>query len=321
VAVKIGLIGSGGIARRHVSALEKIDDAELVAFVDRDEDRAVEAAARFPGAGAYTDLGKMLDERQIDAAHVCVPPNAHGDIEMALIERGIPFFVEKPVGVDREVPRRILQAVRDKGLLTSVGYMARYRENVARAREHLAEDEPVIARGTWIGAMPGVFWWRRKSMSGGQIVEQTTHIFDIARYLLGEVSSVYCVGRSGLITDVEGYDVEDASICTLTFESGLICEISSSCATNCGTGVTMEVVCRNSRVKLERWDLEIIKPDRRHEFRATDDVFLIENQVWVDAVRTGDGSKIKSPYEDACKTQMVTCAADESMASGKPQVP
>jgi len=321
VAVRIGFIGSGGIAAAHMAALEKLEDARPVAFMDIEEERAVRAAARFPGAAAYTDLDRMLEEQPLDTAYICVPPNAHGEIEMKLIERGIPFFVEKPIGVDRQVPARVLEAVRQRGLLTCVGYMCRYRENVARAKEHLAGDVPVMARGTWVGGMPGVFWWRRKAVSGGQIVEQTTHVFDIARYLLGEVESVFCVGRTGVIRDVEGYDVEDASICTLRFESGLICEISSSCATSCGVGVTFEVVCRESRIKLDGWNLELFKPGEQHLYKATDDPFLAENRAWLQAVSTGDRSLLRSPYEDAYRTQMVTCAANESMASGQPEKP
>jgi myo-inositol 2-dehydrogenase/D-chiro-inositol 1-dehydrogenase len=325
VGVKIGFVGSGSISQAHMSALEKVEDAQIVAFTDTDEERAVQAAARYPGAGAYTDLAKMLDEQQLDTVYVCVPPHAHGEIELTLIERGIPFFVEKPIGNDRETPSRILAALKGSGLLTSVGYMARYHATVEQLREHLKQDEPVLAWGSWLGGVPGVYWWRRKDMGGGQILEQTTHIFDVARYLFGEVVSVFCAGRKGLITDIEDYNVEDASVCTLTFESGLICEISSSCAVTCGSRQSVEVICRNSYLELRgsipQWSLGIEQPGRKCEIEGADDVFLLEDRAWIDAVQSGDGSKIRSPYEDACKTHMVTCAANESIASGNPESP
>lgn len=321
MAVKIGFVGCGGIARTHMAALGRIEDARVVALMDLDEESAAKAAARFPGAGAYTDLERMLDEQDLDTAYVCVPPNAHGEIENALVEREIPFFVEKPISNDRETPAKVLEAVEEKNLLTSVGYMCRYHATVEQAREHLSRDEAVLARGGWIGGLPGVFWWRRKAMSGGQIIEQTTHVFDMARYLLGEVRSVFCVGRTGLMSDVEDYDIEDASVCTLTFEDGLVCEISSSCAVGWREEVTMEVFCRNSRLRLDGWNLQVEKPGERCEIQSTDDVFLIEDRIWLEAVRSGDGSKIKSPYEDAYRTQMVACAANESLASGRAQVP
>lgn len=324
MAIRIGFIGTGGIAGAHMGALANIHSAQVVACMDVDEERAAQAAARFPGAGAYTDVGKMLKQQKLHTVFVCIPPHAHGEVEMAVIKAGIPFFTEKPLGNDRATPRKILAAVKRKKLLTAVGYMSRYRATVEKARQALAQDQPVLARGGWIGGMPGVFWWRQKKMSGGQMVEQTTHTFDLARYLLGEVKSVYCVGRKGVITDVENYSVEDASICTMTFASGLICELSSSCAVNCGGGVSLEVFCRKSRVKLHGWNLslEVEKPGEVHQMNSSEpNIFEVEDRIWLEAVASGNPSKIKSTYEDACKTQMVTAAANESIDSGKPVKP
>jgi len=324
VAVRVVFVGSGGIARAHMDGMANIAEAHVVGCMDMDRERAAAAAARFTGAGAYTDLKKMLDEQKPDTAYVCVPPCAHGEIEMTLVKRGIPFFVEKPIANDRKTPAKILRAIKTKRLMTSVGYMSRYRATTEKARQLLAEDEPVLARGGWVGGMPGVFWWRQKAMSGGQMLEQTTHTFDLARYLLGDVKSVFCVGRTGVIKGVENYDVEDASICTMVFKSGLICELSSSCAVNCGGGVSLEVFCRNSRVKLGGWDLslEYEKPWESHKVNSAErSIFEVEDRVWIEAVQSGNASKIKSTYEDACKTQNVTCAANESIESGLPEKP
>ncbi len=322
MALKIGFIGSGGIAKSHFDSLGKIDEAQIVACMDVDADRAAEAAARFAGAGAYTDVAQMLDAQELDAVYVCVPPHAHGEAELALVERGVPFFIEKPIGVDRETPARVLAALGGKDLITSVGYMMRYRASAQRVKELLAEDEPVVARGSWIGGMPGVYWWRRKDMSGGQANEQTTHVFDLARFLFGEVASVFCVGRTGLITDVEDYDVEDATICTLVFESGMLCELTSSCAVEKGE-VLLEVFTRKARAKLDGWgmDLTLLQGDETHSLKSGEDIFYEEDRVFVDAVLSGDGSKVLSTYADAARTLAVTCAATESMATGVPVKP
>jgi len=320
--VKIGFIGTGNVARHHFEALEKIKEVRIVACTDVDAERAAQAAARFPGASSHTDVRRMLDEEELDAAYICVPPHAHGEIELALIERGIPFFIEKPIGRDRETPRRILAALDGTDLLTSVGYMFRYRSTAQKAREHLQQEAPVIARGGWIGGIYGVPWWIRKQTSGGQHNEQTTHVFDLARFLFGEVLSVFCKGRRGLITDVEGYDIEDASICTLTFESGLVCEISSSCASKMGD-ILMDVFTRNSRLKLTGWNLnlEMVEPGKSVAVQSAEDIFEVEDEIFVQAIKSGDRSKILCPYQDGVKTQMVVCAANESMDCGEPVAP
>jgi len=322
VTLRIGFVGCGVIARAHVDSLCKMPDVQMVAFTDVDPDRAAEAAARFAGAAAYTRVADMLDAQKLDAVYVCVPPHAHGEIELALIGRRIPFFVEKPVGNDRKTPQAVLKALRGKKLITSVGYMMRYRDNSRRVRDHLAESPPVVARGAWVGGLPPATWWLRKDQGGGQLMEQTTHIFDLARYLFGEVKSVFCAARRGVITDIEGYTGDDASICTLTFESGLLCEITSSCAVEKGE-ICLDAVDRKGRARLEGWnlDLTLTAGNETHRFVSTEEIFLREAQVFVEAVKSGDGSKIESPYADAVKTQMVTCAANESMESGRPVRP
>ena len=84
--------------------------------------------------------------------------------------------------------------------------------------------------------MPQVPWWRRKEMSGGQAVEQTIHVTDMARYLFGDVISVYAAGRTGLMTDVPDYNIEDSSAATLVFENGLAATIFSACFLSGGRG-------------------------------------------------------------------------------------
>src|SRR5690606_32169127 len=91
--------------------------------------------------------------------------------------------------------------------------------------------------GSWIGTMPQVPRWRRKDMSGGQDVEQTIHVFDSVRYLLGEVESVQAVATTGLMSDVENYNVEDASAVTLKLKNGAVGTIFSACyLINSGVG-------------------------------------------------------------------------------------
>jgi predicted dehydrogenase len=318
MTLRVGFVGTGWIAGRHMQALKEIPEARVVAFTDVDEDRAAEKAAQYAGAGAFTDVRKMLDDADLDAVYVCVPPHAHGDTEKALIERGVPFLVEKPLANDREPAAEIAALMEHTALIVSVGYHMRYVDTVERVRDHLAAQEPVLARGHFMCRMPPAPWWRRKEQSGGQVVEQTTHIFDLCRLLFGEVESVHCVARRGLITDVEGYSVEDASICTLKFRSGLLCETASSCAVT-PSRIGLDIICRDGAASLSggQLDLTLKSGPETHQYAATGDPYLRENQAFVQAVVEGDRSPIRSSYADAYRTHLVTMAANESMASGE----
>src|SRR4051794_8115342 len=96
---RVGFVGAGGIANRHIGNLLGFEDVIVVAIADPQLNRAKAAAARVGGRAydrheAMLDAEK-LDAEKLDAVYVCTPPFAHGPPELACIERGLPFFVEK----------------------------------------------------------------------------------------------------------------------------------------------------------------------------------------------------------------------------------
>src|SRR4051812_8528797 len=93
---RVGFVGAGGIANRHIGNLLGFEDVIVVAIGDPQVDRAKVAAGRV-GGRAYGGHEAMLDSEKLDAVYVCTPPFAHGPPELACIERGLPFFVEKPL--------------------------------------------------------------------------------------------------------------------------------------------------------------------------------------------------------------------------------
>ena len=187
---RVGFVGCGGIAHRHFGVLASFEDVEVVGVADEDPQRAEEAAAR-TGARAFAGHEEMLAELELDALWICVPPFAHGAPERAAIARGLPFFVEKPVSLDVALAQEIDEAVRRSGLVTAVGYHWRYLDTVDEARRLLKENPAHLMSGYWLDQTPPPAWWRREDRSGGQMVEQATHIIDLARFLAGDVVEVF----------------------------------------------------------------------------------------------------------------------------------
>ncbi|MCS7253012.1 MAG: Gfo/Idh/MocA family oxidoreductase [Armatimonadota bacterium] len=326
--VRIGFIGCGGIAQQHMNALSNIPESELVAFCDIDIERA-RAAAKQHGGRAFDNAETMLKEIELDAVWISLPPHAHG-IELKLIERGIPFFVEKPVGLDLGLIREIASAVEEKGLLTSVGYMNRYRRGINRARELLQDDQPILILGGWIGGTPrprpGVTiwrWWVEKDKSGGQFHEQVTHTVDLARFLCGEVVEVHAFSASGLNKGApENYNIEDASVVNLKFANGAVANLWACCAANAGGGgVSLSVYANRTTVLFTGWEhnARIMRVgEDTIEIAGEPNIFEIEDRAFMQAILTGDRTLIKSPYPDGAKTAEVTLAANKSMETGKP---
>ncbi|GAA3405849.1 Gfo/Idh/MocA family protein [Paenibacillus hodogayensis] len=321
MTLKIGFIGTGGVAKGHMANLAAMEEAQITAFCDLQQERAETAARDWPGAKAYTSIADMLDDQKLDAAFVCLPPMAHGDAERALIERGIPFLVEKPLGVDLELPRQLAAQIEEKGLITSVGYQWRYIQSLDEAKRFLESGRIGMTLGYWIGGMPGVPWWRVQRLSGGQFVEQTTHITDMLRYLCGEVVEVYAAyGHRVLHEREEGADVPDVGTVTMKLANGSVATISNACLLPAGGKTGLEVFTDQGVLEVQANGTRIIRKngDASAPFDVTPNSRVFEDIAFLNAVRTGDPSSIKSSYGDSLKTHEVTIAANVSAATGKP---
>lgn len=248
--VRIAMIGAGRMASKHLKRLTEIPEVQISAICDVVEERA-RGLADLHAVTAFTDPNQMLEEVEPDAAYILLPPFAHGDAERAALKHRVPFFVEKPVGLDMTLCREIAAEVAERNLLTCVGYMNRYRAGVQRAREVFREDPTVLAHGGWVSGTPetdnkyGVWQWSvDKSKSGGQFADEVTHTIDLARYLMGEVKEVFAHAAPPKTFNREvppNYSIEDAVVATLRFQSDAVAAFWCSCASNAGGGVTLSI--------------------------------------------------------------------------------
>ena len=315
--VKVGFIGTGGISRAHRRHLKNIDDVEVVAMCDLEEDRVKEAAEEW-NAATYTDYKAMINNEEMDALYVCIPPFAHEDQEVLAAEKGIALFVEKPVSVTMEKAREVDAAIKENNVISCVGFQGRYLDIIAQTKKLLATRPVGMAMGYWMGGMPGVPWWRRKEMSGGQQVEQTIHVTDMARYLFGDVKTVYAGGRTGLMTDVPDYNIEDSSAATLIFENGIVATIFSACFLTGGRRKGgIDIFTKDMTIEYrERKSITIIQDDNQEFVEVQNDFWQEMDNAFIDAVRKGDGSDLKTNYADATKTQEVVMAVNKSLETG-----
>lgn len=320
MAIKVAFVGAGGIAGFHLGHLAKIEDVRIVGFCDAVPEKA-KARAKEHKANAYNDHRRMLDATTPDAVYVCTPPFAHGPYELDAAARGCHLFVEKPIALSMDTALAVRDAIKKGGLLSATGYQDRYQDIIATLKKLLRKRDVATAMGYWMGGMPGVAWWRVKAQSGGQHCEQTTHIFDMMRYLFGEVERVYCQGSTGLMAHVPDYDVEDVSAATLTFKSGMVATVYSGC---CFKGVAgrcgIDVYCTDARIEyIERRSVTLREPNHTEEFTNAVDYGQAIDDAFIDAIRSKGKTKrgIRSPYADACKSLAVSLAATESMATGQ----
>jgi predicted dehydrogenase len=191
--VRIGMVGAGAVAARHLRTLLAMDGTEVAAVADPALERAKELAAE-AGAAAYPNHMELLEAERLDAVYICVPPFAHGAPELAVIDAGLPMFVEKPVAIDQETAAAIAARLAGRSLVTCTGYHWRWLDIFDRAAALLADRPARLVQCWWLDKVPPPPWWLRRDGSGGQTIEQTTHVLDAARGLGGDVAEVHAFG-------------------------------------------------------------------------------------------------------------------------------
>ncbi|GGI45173.1 hypothetical protein GCM10008018_10770 [Paenibacillus marchantiophytorum] len=318
--LKIAIIGTGWFADKHADLLAARDDVQVVAFLGTSIHKAEKLAQRYAGSQAFDDIEQLLDTCKPDAVYINVPPMAHGPIEEAILARNLPFLVEKPIGLDMQTVDRIQQLVESKQIITSVGYHIRYTDAAQTARKLLETRKVGMAVGGWMGQMPGVPWWRKQGGSGGQFVEQTTHIVDLVRYLVGEVEEVYAAyAQRHMHTSHEGVEVADVGAVTLKLANGAIASLTNTCILPFGHRSGLELFTDQGVLEIQQSQyLKHHEGSLITEYKDNANPYERETDAFLYAIKTGDRSRILTDYTDAAVTLRITLAALASSQSGLP---
>ncbi|MCW2817453.1 MAG: gfo/Idh/MocA family oxidoreductase [Marmoricola sp.] len=316
--LRVAVVGTGFIAGRHLTALSSMPDVDIVAVADESAERATTAADKV-GARPYQDGVEMMATEDLDAVWLCVPPFAHGLLEQAALDRSLPFFVEKPLSTDMAVAQQVSDAVRTQGLRTAVGYHWRYLDVVEQARAQLRDRAPQLLVGQWLDATPAAPWWSTRATSGGQLVEQTTHLFDLARLFCGEVDTVVAAESTLEREQWPDADVPTVSTVMLRFATGALGTISSSCLLEGRHRVGLRLVAPGRVLSLRERALSDheLSVDDHLVARSDQDPIATEDRAFVRAL-LGQEDDVRAPYDEALRTHALVCAADRSARTGAP---
>jgi len=310
---RIAMIGAGAVAARHVRVLSRLG-ARVVAVADPVPEAARRLAADV-GAAAYPDADALLDAETVDAAYVCVPPFAHGAPERAVLARRLPLFVEKPLAADRQTAAELVPLVRAAGVVTGTGYHWRCLDTVQKAGELLASAPARLVAGAWLDKVPPPPWWPHRDRSGGQVVEQLTHVIDLARLLVGEVDAVW--GAGSRAPDSPG-DADDATAVAARFASGAVGTFTASSLLPGKRRAALETVSAGGlRLEVSERELVIERPGAEPEVvtPAVDGHEAVDRE-FLEAV-AGERASTRAPYEQAWATHRLGVAMAGAAVSGE----
>ena len=267
------------------------------------------------GGRPFDDIERMLDEARPDAVFVCQPPYLAAEACIEVVERGLPLFTEKPLAAVRSDVERAFAALDGRDVVTAVGYQWRAIDFVAEVRRRLDDRPARLVLARWTGDTPGPSWWRRADQSGGQVVEQATHLFDLARYLLGEGEVVGAASARHERPDYPDFDVDAVASSVVRFESGAIGSFTSTSILPAGV-VEFELISEGLRqvIRLaasatgQSWSLETSDGAERSLETSRRDAYETEDEAFLDAVESGDPTRVFCTYEDAMRTDELTRA-------------
>jgi myo-inositol 2-dehydrogenase / D-chiro-inositol 1-dehydrogenase len=322
LTIRLGLVGAGWIARLHLEALARLGRTELVGVVSRTTEGATALTDAWGGL-PFDDLDRMAESVRPDVAYVCVPPYQAVAIGERLVELGIPFLTEKPLAADdMDGPASLAAAIEQAGLIVAVGYHLRALDIVPILRQRLAERPPRIVVARWLAETPPPAWWSRVDEGGGQVIEQATHLYDLARYLVGEAQ---VIGAASVRSDdaSPGRTVADAAAAVVRFETGAMGSFASAHRLETAS-IEIAFASDGLLTTLRKipdggqgdWHVTFDDGHQLLDVRTERDPYEIQAAAFLDALDGGDPGLALSTYADALKTDRLTRAV--VAASGAP---
>lgn len=223
MAVRWGIIGAGGVARRRtMPAINKARDAELVALMVRDQARAEQLAAEFGARHPYSDWRLLLKDPDVDAVHIATPVYLHAEQVIAAAEAGKHVLCDKPMALSTVEVRRMIEACRANGVHLQVCFLMRFWSVSKRLKREIADGR----FGTIIEARATIFKhlpladdsWRLipEQSGGGPLMDIGAHTIDLLTYLLGPMESAVALTSNR----VTSWRVEDTVTVLMRAKSG-----------------------------------------------------------------------------------------------------
>lgn len=311
--VRLGLVGTGAVMGQHLRGFGATGRSEVVGVVSEHPERA-EAVTREHGGAAFSSVDRMLDEARPDAVVVGLPPFRNPAVCRLLVARQVPFLTEKPLAAtDDAAVEEIAAAVSASGLVTAVGYQLRAVEFIPQLRELLDERPPSLVVARWLGGTPPPDWWSRTDQGGGQIVEQQTHHFDIARCLLGEAEVLAAAVTDRSMSVAEGADVAGVGSALLQFDGGALGVFASANVLSSGGVVQVQFIGGGRETTIDwsgwplvRYELRVVDETGERSTVAAVDAWERQAHNFLDAVIAGDPTKPFSTYPDAARSYRLT---------------
>jgi 2-hydroxy-4-carboxymuconate semialdehyde hemiacetal dehydrogenase len=289
--MRIALAGAGAFGIKHLDALARIDDAEVVAVVSRTLEQAQSVADRYGADQATTDLDDVLARSDVDAVILCTPTQLHAQQTIAVLESGKHVQVEIPLADDWGDALRVARVASETGLTCMVGHTRRFNPSHQWLHHRIADGALSIQQMD-----VQTYFFRRtnknalgnaRSWTDNLLWHHAAHTVDLFAYQCGEPIAAANV-LAGPTHPELGIPM-DMSI-QLKSESGKICTLSLSFNNEGPLGTFFRYICDNGTY-IARYDDLFTGDDEQIDVSrvaVSMDGIELQDREFVRAIREGD---------------------------------
>jgi myo-inositol 2-dehydrogenase/D-chiro-inositol 1-dehydrogenase len=219
--LKIGFLGAGYIAGVHAAILSRDDRVQVAWVHDVVKDRA-EQLARSAGAGIAHSVAEVL--AQCDAIYITTPNTKHTELAILAAEERKHIFCEKPMATSVADARRMVKVAEKSGKVFQIGHNRRFAPVYAELKRMVTETHQPHSAHVKMnrGELLNPEWVGDPKITGGFLYETTIHVFDMLRFLFGDVKTLHALGSSHEYAETDDFSA------LLEFENGMHATLASS---------------------------------------------------------------------------------------------
>lgn len=317
--VRLGVLGAGRRGTALAQAAARVPGASIVAVGDDDVLRAAELAEVWD-ATSYSIWQSMLIFEQLDAIIIATPSAVHAEQVLTAVDQGMHVYVEKPPALDDGLAQRIAEAATAQNRIVHVGFQHRYSSLVTPWFQALEGRAVSLVHAHLYQGLPEGSDGDDPARSGGQAMGQAMHLLDLCRFLVDDITAVAAFSGQALWRERANWRGADSTAVALQFASGATGTLSMTYGLPLPipghlaldvvadgplllrfTGAELQVV---TEAGVESWTLEE-PPD------------LAAMATFLHAVRSGDRTALRVPYDDAMQTLRVALACNEAAEQGR----
>lgn len=212
----IGIIGAGNFTKMTMLPALKGSDAGLKYIASRGGLSGTAMARKYNIAKSTTDYHEILKDDDVDMVLITTRPGSHASMTIESLKAGKHVFVEKPLAINIEELRVIIDTHQNSNKTLMVGFNRRFSPHIEKMKS-LVGDAPMNVIATMnAGFIPPNTWYHDLKVGGGRIVSEAVHYIDLISYLTGSKVKAVCMNAMGVNPEE---NTDNASI-LIRYENG-----------------------------------------------------------------------------------------------------